>query len=32
VNALQKLGPWLAVGVLIVCWVAEASLCGARGF
>jgi hypothetical protein len=28
----QKLGPWLAVGVLVVCWVAEASLCAARGF
>jgi hypothetical protein len=23
---------WLAVGVLLVCWIAEASLCAARGF
>jgi hypothetical protein len=28
----QKLGPWLAVAVLVVCWIAEASLCAARGF
>jgi hypothetical protein len=28
----QKLGPWLAIGVLVACWVAEASLCAARGF
>jgi hypothetical protein len=32
VNALYKLGPWLAIGVLVACWVAEASLCAARGF
>jgi len=32
VNGLHKLTPWLAVGVLVVCWVAEASLCAARGF
>jgi hypothetical protein len=29
---VQKLYSWLAVGVLVVCWVAEASLCAARGF
>jgi hypothetical protein len=23
---------WLAVGVLLLCWIAEASLCAARGF
>jgi hypothetical protein len=28
----QKVWQWLAVGVLVVCWVAEASLCAARGF
>jgi hypothetical protein len=32
VNAVQKLGPWIALGVLVVCWIAEASLCAARGF
>jgi hypothetical protein len=29
---VQKMYSWLAVGVLAVCWVAEASLCAARGF
>jgi hypothetical protein len=24
--------PWLAVAVLLFCWIAEASLCAARGF
>jgi hypothetical protein len=23
---------WLAVGVLLFCWIAEATLCAARGF
>jgi hypothetical protein len=32
VNAVQKLWPWLAVGVLVVCWIGEATLCAARGF
>jgi len=32
VNAIQKLSPWIALGVLTICWVAEASLCAARGF
>jgi hypothetical protein len=32
VNAIQKMWPWIALGVLAVCWVAEASLCAARGF
>jgi hypothetical protein len=31
-NAIQKIWPWLAVGVLVACWIAEATLCGARGF
>jgi len=32
VNAIQKLYPWIALSVLAICWVAEASLCAARGF
>ncbi len=31
-NAVQKIYSWIAVGVLVVCWIAEASLCAARGF
>ena len=23
---------WVAVGVLVLCWIAEASMCAARGF
>jgi hypothetical protein len=31
-SAKQGFWPWLAVAVLIVCWLAEASMCAARGF
>ena len=24
--------PWLALGGLVLCWLAEAALCSARGF
>jgi len=30
--ALQSLWQWLAIGVLVCCWIAEASLCAERGF
>jgi hypothetical protein len=23
---------WVAIGVLVACWIAEATLCAARGF
>jgi hypothetical protein len=32
VKSLPGLGQWLAVGALLLCWIAEASLCAARGF
>ena len=28
----QTFWQWFAVGVLIFCWIAEATLCAARGF
>jgi hypothetical protein len=28
----ESISQWLAVGMLLVCWIAEASLCGQRGF
>ena len=31
-GAIQKLWPWIALAVLVFCWIAEASLCAARGF
>ena len=31
-RAAQTFWQWFAVGVLIFCWIAEASLCAARGF
>jgi hypothetical protein len=31
-RAMQTFWPWLAVGVLVFCWVAEATLCAQRGF
>jgi hypothetical protein len=31
-TAAQKSWAWIAVGVLLLCWIAEASLCAARGF
>jgi hypothetical protein len=27
----QTLWGWIAVGILVVCWIAEAALCAARG-
>jgi hypothetical protein len=27
-----SLWQWIAVGLLLVCWVAEASMCADRGF
>jgi len=29
---LQAFWQWFAVGVLVFCWVAEATLCAQRGF
>jgi hypothetical protein len=29
---LQTFWQWFAVGVLVFCWVAEATLCAQRGF
>jgi hypothetical protein len=23
---------WLAIGILVICWIAEASMCAERGF
>jgi len=31
-RALQTFWQWFAVGVLVFCWVAEATLCAQRGF
>jgi len=28
----QTFWQWFALGVLIFCWIAEATLCGVRGF
>jgi hypothetical protein len=28
----QSWWQWLAVGLLLVCWIAEASMCADRGF
>jgi hypothetical protein len=28
----QGLRHWLAIGVLLFCWIAEATMCAARGF
>jgi hypothetical protein len=24
--------PWFAIGVLVLCWIAEATMCADRGF
>jgi hypothetical protein len=29
---VQTLWHWIAVGTLLFCWIAEASMCGQRGF
>lgn len=29
---IQSLWHWIAVGTLLVCWIAEATLCAQRGF
>jgi hypothetical protein len=31
-RGLQTFWQWFAVGVLIFCWIAEATLCAQRGF
>ena len=28
----QKFWHWFAIGVLLFCWIAEATLCAQRGF
>jgi hypothetical protein len=28
----QKFRHWFAIGVLLFCWIAEATLCASRGF
>jgi hypothetical protein len=28
----QKFWQWFAIGVLLLCWIAEATMCGERGF
>jgi len=32
IDRAQKFWQWFAVGMLIFCWLAEASMCGLRGF
>jgi hypothetical protein len=29
---MQHFWQWFAVGVLVFCWIAEASMCATRGF
>jgi hypothetical protein len=31
-KAEQKFWHWFAIGVLLFCWIAEATLCAQRGF
>lgn len=31
-HGLQTFWQWFAVGVLLFCWIAEATLCAQRGF
>jgi apolipoprotein N-acyltransferase len=31
-GSLQTFWHWFAVGVLLFCWIAEATLCAQRGF
>lgn len=31
-HGLQTFWQWFAVGVLLLCWIAEATLCAERGF
>jgi hypothetical protein len=31
-GSIQAFWQWFAVGVLVFCWIAEATLCAARGF
>jgi hypothetical protein len=31
-EATQKFWLWFALGVLLFCWTAEATMCAARGF
>jgi hypothetical protein len=31
-DSTQRFWPWFALGVLLFCWAAEATMCAARGF
>ena len=31
-NFPQSFWPWFALGVLLFCWIAEATMCDVRGF
>jgi hypothetical protein len=31
-RSLQVFWQWFAIGVLVLCWIAEASMCADRGF
>jgi hypothetical protein len=31
-HSLQVFWQWFAIGVLVFCWIAEASMCADRGF
>jgi hypothetical protein len=31
-EAHSSFWPWFALGVLVFCWIAEASMCAERGF
>jgi hypothetical protein len=31
-DVTQAFWPWFALGVLLFCWIAEATLCALRGF
>ena len=31
-DAAQRFWLWFAVGVLLFCWIAEATMCAVRGF
>jgi hypothetical protein len=31
-SATQRFWPWFGLAVLAFCWIAEASMCAARGF
>jgi hypothetical protein len=31
-DAAESIWQWIAVGTLLLCWIAEATMCGQRGF